>query len=111
MQTTVDSEQVRAAVRETYGRIATEQRLRGAAELQRCCGPAAQPYVRGSGLFRRGPPQCAGGADLGLGCGNPQAIAELKAGERVLDLGAARDSTRSSRHARLAIAALWSAST
>jgi arsenite methyltransferase len=24
---------------------------------------------------------------LGLGCGNPQAIAELKSGERVLDLG------------------------
>ncbi|QYK64166.1 arsenite methyltransferase [Paenibacillus sp. S25] len=27
------------------------------------------------------------GANLGLGCGNPQAIAELKAGEVVLDLG------------------------
>jgi len=27
------------------------------------------------------------GADLGLGCGNPQAIAELKPGETVLDLG------------------------
>ena len=27
------------------------------------------------------------GADLGLGCGNPQAIAELQLGERVLDLG------------------------
>ena len=27
------------------------------------------------------------GADLGLGCGNPQAIAALKPGERVLDLG------------------------
>ena len=27
------------------------------------------------------------GADLGLGCGNPQAIAGLKPGERVLDLG------------------------
>jgi SAM-dependent methyltransferase len=27
------------------------------------------------------------GADLGLGCGNPQAIAELQPGERVLDLG------------------------
>jgi SAM-dependent methyltransferase len=27
------------------------------------------------------------GADLGLGCGNPQAIAELKPSERVLDLG------------------------
>jgi ubiquinone/menaquinone biosynthesis C-methylase UbiE len=28
------------------------------------------------------------GADLGLGCGNPQAIASLKQGEVVLDLGA-----------------------
>jgi ubiquinone/menaquinone biosynthesis C-methylase UbiE len=27
------------------------------------------------------------GADLGLGCGNPQAIARLRPGERVLDLG------------------------
>jgi SAM-dependent methyltransferase len=27
------------------------------------------------------------GADLGLGCGNPQAIAQLQPGERVLDLG------------------------
>jgi SAM-dependent methyltransferase len=29
------------------------------------------------------------GADLGLGCGNPQAIASLKPGETVLDLGSA----------------------
>ena len=28
------------------------------------------------------------GANLGLGCGNPQAIADLKPGEVVLDLGA-----------------------
>ena len=27
------------------------------------------------------------GANLGLGCGNPQAIAALKPGETVLDLG------------------------
>jgi ubiquinone/menaquinone biosynthesis C-methylase UbiE len=30
----------------------------------------------------------AEGANMGLGCGNPQAIAALKAGETVLDLGA-----------------------
>jgi len=28
------------------------------------------------------------GSDLGLGCGNPQAIARLKKGETVVDLGA-----------------------
>ena len=28
-----------------------------------------------------------GGADMGLGCGNPRAIAELSAGETVVDLG------------------------
>ncbi len=27
------------------------------------------------------------GADLGLGCGNPQALAKLKEGETVIDLG------------------------
>ena len=40
MQTTEDSEQVRAAIRETYGRIATEQPSSG------CCGSsdaAGQP--------------------------------------------------------------------
>ena len=33
------------------------------------------------------PRECPDGADLGLGCGNPQAIAGLKPGECVLDLG------------------------
>ena len=62
-------------------------RLRGAAGLQ---GAAGQPLSLTSDALgyseeeRRSAPD---GADLGLGCGNPQAIAELKAGERVLDLG------------------------
>ena len=102
MATTVDSERVKAAVRETYGRIATEERSAGCCGSTGCCGPGAEPTSDALGYSdeeRRGAPK---GADLGLGCGNPQAIAELKSGERVLDLGSGRDSTRFSRRARLA---------
>jgi arsenite methyltransferase len=87
MQTTVDSEQVRAAVRETYGRIATEQPSSGCCGTSGCCGPAAQPTSEALGYSAEERRSAPDGADLGLGCGNPQAIAELKAGERVLDLG------------------------
>jgi arsenite methyltransferase len=84
---TTDSEQVKAAVRETYGRIATEERAAGCCGSSGCCGPSAQTTSEALGYSdeeRRGAPE---GADLGLGCGNPQAIAELRSGERVLDLG------------------------
>jgi len=87
MATTVDSEQVKAAVRETYGRIATEERSAGCCGGSGCCGPSAQTGSDALGYSdeeRRAAPE---GADLGLGCGNPQAIAELTSGERVIDLG------------------------
>ena len=87
MATTADNEQVKAAVRETYGRIATEERSAGCCGSIGCCGPNAQTTSEALGYSdeeRRSAPE---GADLGLGCGNPQAIAELKSGERVLDLG------------------------
>jgi ubiquinone/menaquinone biosynthesis C-methylase UbiE len=59
-----------------------------------CCGPAAEAFdqdgqVFGAGLYDRsetgGLPQEALLASLG--CGNPVAVAELREGERVLDLG------------------------
>jgi arsenite methyltransferase len=87
MQTTIDSEQVRAAVRETYGRIATVQPSSGCCGTSGCCGPAAQPTSAALGYSEEERRSAPHGADLGLACGNPQAIAELKAGERVLDLG------------------------
>ena len=83
---TVDSEKVRAAVRETYGRIAVESTASGCC-APGCCGPADRATAAELGYSdeeRAGAPE---GADLGLGCGNPQAIAALKPGERVLDLG------------------------
>ena len=83
MATTVSSEQIKAAVRETYGQIATEERSAGCCGSSGCCGPTSDA-IGYSEEERRSAPE---GADLGLGCGNPQAIAELKPGERVLDLG------------------------
>ena len=87
MQTPVDSEKVRAAVRETYGRIATEQPSSACCGTSGCCGPSAQATPGALGYSEDDRRNAPDGADLGLGCGNPQAIAELKVGERVLDLG------------------------
>ena len=84
--TSVDNETVKAAVRETYGRIASEQQL-GLLRHVGLLRPRRRAQFERARLFgeeRRGAPE---GSDLGLGCGNPQAIAELQAGERVLDLG------------------------
>jgi arsenite methyltransferase len=87
MATTVESEKVKAAVRETYGRIATEQRSSGCCGTTGCCGADVQPTSEALGYSEEERLSAPEGADLGLGCGNPQAIAELRPGERVLDLG------------------------
>jgi SAM-dependent methyltransferase len=95
----VSDEKVKRAVRERYGEIARGERTgcgcgsaedaparAGAAAAiasapgTSCCGGAtASPAPASSTL----PP----GADLGLGCGNPGALATLRTGEVVLDLG------------------------
>lgn len=80
-------EQVRAAVRETYARIATEQPSAGCCNGSGCCGPDAGSSSEALGYSDEERRSAPDGADLGLGCGNPQAIAELQPGERVLDLG------------------------
>lgn len=86
MQTNT-SDQIRAAVRDAYGAVATGKQPGG------CCGTGATPCgPAGSSSRQLGYSDAElaavpDGADLGLGCGNPQAIASLKPGERVLDLG------------------------
>lgn len=87
--TLVSAETVRATVRERYGAIAREG---GITEPASGCGPSCcSPAVAtDASLLGYTADESAGapeGANLGLGCGNPQAIAALKAGERVLDLG------------------------
>jgi arsenite methyltransferase len=83
---TPDSETLKAAVRETYGQIASGTAA-GCCSGSGCCGPAPRPTSDGIGYSDEERQSVPEGADLGLGCGNPQAIANLRAGERVLDLG------------------------
>ena len=88
--TSAETETLKAAVRTTYGRIASEDRTSGCCGSTGCCGTATSTVGGSSEAIgyseeeRRSAPE---GSDLGLGCGNPQAIAELAPGERVLDLG------------------------
>jgi SAM-dependent methyltransferase len=75
---------VRDLVREHYARIATPEA--GASCAPGCCG-ANPDASRKLGYTADELASLPEGANLGLGCGNPQAIAELRPGDRVLDLG------------------------
>ncbi len=77
-------DEVRAAVREQYGRIA--QAGTGCGCAPGCCGPSTSTNER-LGYSLDELLAVPVGADMGLGCGNPQAIAVLRPGETVLDLG------------------------
>jgi SAM-dependent methyltransferase len=87
---------VRATVREGYAKVAKAGSLEVAnapAAGGGCCGGTGAPVLTADQLAEkigytadevRGLPE---GANMGLSCGNPTAIAALKAGEVVLDLG------------------------
>ncbi len=92
---TVDEEAVRGAVRAGYAAIA-----RG--EARSCCGPsscgtgscggaatgaAADELARALGYEAADLAALPDGANLGLFCGNPIALATLRPGETVVDLG------------------------
>jgi arsenite methyltransferase len=79
-----DKEAVRESVRRSYGKIASENGS--------CCAPSCCSGVVGSSAARLGysaedTQTVPEGANLGLGCGNPLAIASLCPGQTVLDLG------------------------
>jgi len=86
MQTSTP-DQIRATVREAYGAVASQKQHGGCCGGgTSCCGPTGSSSTR-LGYTDADLASVPDGADLGLGCGNPQAIAGLKPGERVLDLG------------------------
>lgn len=84
----MERDEIGKAVRERYGSIAKQ----GGS----CCGPdksccgstdSAQNISRSIGYSEEELKAVPEGANLGLGCGNPIALASLKVGEVVLDLG------------------------
>jgi len=88
----LDSGEIKDMVRARYGGIA-------AGSVADCCAPAASSCcgttrpsasdakAREMGYSAEELAAVPEGANLGLGCGNPQAIAAMQAGEIVVDLG------------------------
>ncbi|MFZ3042457.1 MAG: arsenite methyltransferase [Thiobacillus sp.] len=84
-------DQIRQQVRDAYGEVARAESDGCRAPSTGCCAPADQSVAellsQGIGYSAEETAAVPEGANLGLGCGNPQAIAALKPGETVLDMG------------------------
>jgi arsenite methyltransferase len=77
-------DEIRKSVRENYAKHATSCKT-GCGNS--CCSGSATPASQVAGYSEEELRSIPKGADLGLGCGHPTALASLKAGEVVLDLG------------------------
>jgi arsenite methyltransferase len=85
------NDEIRSAVRENYGKVAVAGRAGCGCSSSSCCGApkdvTAADVSRVLGYSGEDLTAVPEGANMGLGCGNPQAIASLQPGETVLDLG------------------------
>ncbi|MFH1738762.1 MAG: arsenite methyltransferase [bacterium] len=84
----VEHDDVRKQVRERYATIANSES--GCCGANSCCTSSSTGAAKASAKLGYSEQQMNSipeGADMGLGCGNPQAIAKLKPGETVIDLG------------------------
>jgi SAM-dependent methyltransferase len=87
-----EASEIKEMVRARYGGIAVGTVADCCAPAaSSCCGttdaPAADGKARAMGYSAEELAAVPEGANLGLGCGNPQAIAAMQAGEVVVDLG------------------------
>jgi len=80
--------EIKKVVREGYGKIA-QKSLSRCSSVSSCCGSQdlVQNISKRIGYSDEEIKVVPEGANLGLGCGNPVALASLKKGEVVLDLG------------------------
>lgn len=87
----VKNDEIRQHVRTRYKQIAVENNVEAScctpsAVSTSCCGTSDEVSAK-MGYSDQELSAVPQGSNLGLGCGNPQAIASLKPGEVVLDLG------------------------
>jgi SAM-dependent methyltransferase len=83
-----EAEAVRATVRDGYGQIAKKDG--SCCSGVSCCGSNAADSTKLASVVGYSSEELAAlpeGANMGLSCGNPNALASLKPGEVVLDLG------------------------
>lgn len=83
------TETIKRQVREGYGRIARGEASSCCGGESSCCGGgiASRAIAEKIGYSASDLEQVPEGANLGLGCGNPVALAALAEGQTVLDLG------------------------
>ncbi len=87
----LNDDQIRQAVRKTYGQIAQSNGAGCGCGTSACCGTEKNSSAKTAsvnlGYSEDDVSSVPEGANMSLGCGNPQAIASLREGEVVLDLG------------------------
>jgi ArsR family transcriptional regulator len=77
---------IKEIVRNKYGKIAIEGGPCGCGSG--CCGSDVDPIKISESLgYSRAELESVPGSNLGLGCGNPHALGQIRRGETVLDLG------------------------
>jgi SAM-dependent methyltransferase len=85
----MNDEEIKKKVREGYAGVA-QANCSCCAPVDSCCAPGpstAETVAKGVGYTDEELSAIPEGANLGLGCGNPVAMASLSDGEMVLDLG------------------------
>ena len=89
----VKEDQIRQHIRESYSKVAEASNEGGCCGVESsCCGVSAEVDINTVVSTRMGYSEddvnsTPDGADMGLGCGTPKAIASIQPGETVLDLG------------------------
>jgi SAM-dependent methyltransferase len=85
----MEDSKIRKVVREGYSKVAREANSCCSASAASCCAPtsSAENISTKIGYSQEELKRVPEGANLGLGCGNPIALASLKEDETVLDLG------------------------
>ena len=84
----VTEEKIKKLVRNRYATVAKTSSSCCASPISCCSAPTSKEVSSAIGYSEDEMTAVPEGANLGLGCGNPTAMASLKEGETVLDLGA-----------------------